>query len=124
MGPVAPVISAIAPYVGTAATLYGAYSSYEAGKDASKEAKMLSEQQMADERNRSRAEQAERRARAAASGIQLSGSTEDYMQAAKRQDEQRLLWMKRTGKAKADYLKSQGKSDAIGSLSNIPGYWT
>lgn len=123
MGPVAPVISAIAPFVGTAATLYGAYSQYEAGKDAEKEAKYRTEAEMADERNRTRAEQAERRARLAASGVQTSGSPTLFMQQAKKQDDERLRWMKRTGKTRADYLRSEGTTGAVSSLAKIPGYW-
>jgi len=123
MGPVAPVIAAIAPYLGTAATVYGAYNSYQAGKDASKEAELLTDQQMYDERNRTNAEQAERRARAAASGIQMAGSPSLFMGQAKKQDDTRLNYMKRTGDVKSDYLASQGKAEAIGSLAKIPSYW-
>lgn len=123
MGPAAPFISMAAPYVGTAATLFGAYNQYEAGKEAEKEAQMLTDQQVRDERLRSDAEQAERRARAAASGIQPSGSSQLFMQTAAEQDDQRLKWMRRTGNVRADALKSQGRAGAFGTLSRIPGYW-
>ena len=123
MGPVAPVLSALAPFIGTAATVYGAYSSYQAGKDAEKEADLMTDAQMSDERNRTAAEQAERRARLAASGVQSSGSPALFMGQAKKQDDLRLNYMKRTGDAKADYLSSTGKANAIGSLAKIPSYW-
>lgn len=113
-----------APIISTALTAFGAVQQYRAGKDAEREAEMLSEQQRADERNRARAEQAERRARAAASGIQLTGSSAQFMEAAERQDKKRLDWMKRTGKARAKGLRKQGEAGAVGSLARIPGYWT
>ena len=123
MGPVAPAITALAPYIGTAATVYGAYQTYQGGKDAAAQAKAQTKMEMADERNRTAAEQAERRARAAASGIQSTGSSALFMDAAKKQDDQRLKLMKRAGSAKEDYLKSAGTADSISSLSKIPGYW-
>ncbi len=113
----------LAMIASTALSGFGAYNQYEAGKDASKEAQALTAQQMGDERNRSAAEQAERRARAAASGIQFTGSSKLFMDQAKKQDASRLNWMKKTGDARADSLESQGTAGALGSLSNIPGYW-
>lgn len=107
----------------TALTAFGAYSQYEAGKDAEAEAKALSKQQMADERNRANAEMAKRRARLAASRVQPSGSPSLFMKEAKKQDDERLGWMKRTGKARADSLRSQGNAAAVSSLARIPGYW-
>ncbi len=112
------------PIISTALTAYGAYSQYKAGKEAEKEAELRTEAEMADEANRSRAEQAERRARIAASGIQATGSPAMFMKEAERQDQRRLSWMKRTGGARADYLRSQGTAGAVGSLAKIPGYWT
>ncbi len=110
--------------VSTAATAFGAYQTYQGGKDAAAQAKAQTRMEMADERNRTAAEQAERRARAAASGIQSGGSSALFMDSAKKQDDQRLRYMKKAGKAKQDYLKSSGQSDAIGGLAKIPGYWT
>lgn len=108
----------------TVVTGYGAYNEYQAGKDAKKESELRSGMEISDERNRTAAEQAERRARAAASGIQSSGSSALYMSEAKKQDDKRLDYMRRTGNAQSDYLASSGKAGAIGSLSKIPGYWT
>ena len=111
------------PLISTALTAFGAYGEYKAGKEAKKESDARSDQEIYDERNRTNAEQAERRARAAASGIQLSGSPALFMNEAKKKDNERLNYMKRVGGKKADYLESTGTAGAIGSLSKIPSYW-
>ncbi len=114
----------LATLASTAMTAYSAYSTYEAGQASADEAKKLSQQQMYDERNRAAAQQAERRARAAASGIQSgTGSSMMFRKGAKAKDDERLNWMKRTGTARADAYKEQGKAGAIGQLAKIPGYW-
>jgi len=110
--------------VSTALTGFGAYQQYEAGKDAEDEAKSLTRQQLSDERNKTAAEQAERRARVAASGVQATGSPAMFMKGAKKQDDERINWMKRAGGKRADSLRSQGTAAAVGSLAKIPGYWT
>jgi len=110
--------------ISTGLTAFGAYNEYKAGKEASKEADLMTEAQMSDEMNRTKAEQAERRARLAASGVQSTGSSALFMNEAKKQDSKRLNYMKRTGDARSDYLEQQGKAGAIGSLAKIPGYWT
>lgn len=123
MGPFTPVIAAAAPYVGTAASLIGAYQSYKGGQESAEAAREQYKAEMYDEKNRARAEMAERRARLAASGVQGTGSPAMFLEAAEKQDKKRLNYMKRAGKAKADAYETEGTAGVVGSLAKIPGYW-
>ena len=117
-------LAVIGKAVGTAGSLYGAYSSYQAGK----EAEDLREDQRDEDIRRAaasdRAEMAENRARLAASGVQSTGSPLRYMGELEKEQRLQRAWTRRAGSAEAKAYRDQGTSDAIGSLTRIPGYWT
>lgn len=117
-------LTTVAKVVGTGVSLFGAYNQYEAGRDAAKLAKDESNEQIRRQQAQDRARLAESRARAAASGINLSGSTSDYLSAMEREQGRELNWLRKSGKARAEAFKDEGASSALGGLTKAAGYWT
>lgn len=118
------VLSTIGKVAATGASLFGAYSQYEAGKDAEKAAKQEAAENIRRQAAQDRALEAEQRARAAASGVTTAGSPQLYMGETERQNLLGRRWMQKAGKYRAKSLRDEGTVSALGSLTNIPGYWT
>lgn len=118
------VLSTATKVIGTGASLYGAYSSYEAGKDAAKDSKQETAENIRRAQAQNRAALAETRARLAAQGLQFSGTPGRYMDEMQKEQGRQIDWTRRAGSNRARALRDQGKSDALGSLTGIAGYWS
>lgn len=119
------------------AGLFGAYQQYDAGKQADKAAKRNADRLMREsqeEQRRARKEQRQKqstlRARAAASGVKLSGSTGTVLDNYVQEDEKQLAWLSESAKERASIIRKQGKTDkknaqygAYGSFFNTVGNW-
>jgi|DEB0MinimDraft_3_1074331.scaffolds.fasta_scaffold19011_3 uncharacterized FAD-dependent dehydrogenase len=119
------------------AGLFGAYQQYDAGKQAKKAAdrnadRLLRESE--EEKRRARRDQRQKqsslRARAAASGIKLNGSTGTFLDKYVQEDEKQLSWLDESAKSQASIIRKQGKTDkknaqygAYGSFFNTVGNW-
>ena len=108
----------------TAMSGFSAYSQYEAGKDAAKMADKETAENIRRANAEDRAKNAENRARLAASGVQSTGSPGLFLKEQQDEQSRQKKWMKKAGDYRADALKDQGTSSALGSLAQIPGYWT
>ncbi len=117
-------LGVIASVVSTGGALYGAYSQYEAGKDAEKAAKKETAENIRRAAAEDRAKMAETRARLGASNVQPTGSPLRYMSEMEKEQGLQRAWTSKAGKYRAKALRDEGTTGAIGSLVKIPGYWT
>ena len=125
MGPeILAVLGTVGKVAATGASLYGAYSSYEAGQDAAKMADKETAENIRRANAEDRAKNAENRARIAASGVQFTGSPGLFLKEQQDEQSRQKSWMKKAGDYRADALKDEGTSSAVGKLAKIPGYWT
>ena len=119
------------------AGIFGAAQQYEHGKSLKRSADRNADrvaEENEESKRRSRREQRQRqsqlRARAAASGIKLSGSTKTFLDDQVNEDERQLSWLDRSGKSQESILRKQGKDDkknaqygAYGSFFKTAGSW-
>lgn len=125
-------------WVGMAASGYNAYSQYQSGKQAEDIANMnASNMRRETEEEARRLErqqkmnQASMRARAAASGIKLDGSSALYIDEQKKEDKRQLDWMKEAGENRAlltqvegSYNRRNAEYSSYGTLlSGIATWW-
>lgn len=73
------------------------------------DAELQSAREVENLRQAQRAEQATSRARAAASGVTLTGSTADYLQEQQRVGSEQLGWLAKSGASKVDQIRQQGQ---------------
>jgi hypothetical protein len=119
------------------AGLFGAVSQYKAGKDAKKASRRNAERirkEAAEKRRRESRSQKQKqstlRARAAASGIKISGSTKNFLDDYINEDEKQLSWMTSAAESNADMMKKAGKAakknaslGAYGSFFSAASQW-
>jgi len=119
------------------AGLYSARQQYKAGKraesiaeDNAHRAKMEAEEEARRLSRSQRRNQSSLRARAAASGIKLSGSTKTYLDEYVDEDSRQLDWQKKSGKSREGLIRKQGKDQkktaqygAYGSFFNTMSSW-
>ena len=119
------------------AGLFGASQQYKAGKDAKKAARRNAERirkEAAEKRRRESRSQKQKqstlRARAAASGIKISGSTKNFLDDYINEDEKQLSWMSNAAESQASIMKKQGKAakknaslGAYGSFFSAASNW-
>jgi hypothetical protein len=119
------------------AGLYSVKQQYDAGRDAEKAGRRNAarlEAETEETKRRTRREQRKRqsslRARAAASGIKLSGSTKTFLDDYVEEDERQLSWLEESGKSQASILRKQGKEErrnaqygSYGTFLRTAGSW-
>lgn len=99
-----------------AMTAYGAHQQYEAGKEAKKIAdeNARREEEVAGEEARRRENQldkdmSEAKARIYASGLDMGGSSEMYMQDLRDTGAEEVAWIHKSGRLRADTMRAEGK---------------
>jgi ribosomal protein L29 len=103
--------------------LYGAYSQYDAAKDAEKLARKETDEQIRRNRAEDEARLAETRARIAASGLTNTGTLKDYTEDMAKEQKLQRKWTRKAGQGRAEDLYSQGTAGAVGSLGKAASYW-
>lgn len=117
--------------------LVAATQQYKQGKDSKRAADRNAdrlEAEGAEEKRRTRREQKKRqsslRARAAASGIKISGSTKTFLDDYIDEDERQLSWLSESTSSKSSILRKQGKDakrnsklGAYGTFFQTAGNW-
>ena len=100
------------------AGLYSVKQQYDAGRAAKDAANRNADRAMAEaaeEKRRARRQQRKKqsalRARAAASGIKLTGSTKTFLDDYVEEDERQLSWLDRSANSRAEIMRQQGKDD-------------
>lgn len=125
--------------------LASAKQQYDAGKDAEKNAKRNAEfirretaEQSRRLKSQQRRQQSTLRARMAASGVKMDGSSKTFLEEYVQEDERQLQWLEESGESRANLTRQAGKDEesayrsralssffsSVNDFGSKSGWWT